>query len=202
MNTRVPASLPALLLWLGCQSAWADTYRVDLIVFLDKHAAAEAGAAVQVQAQTQTQSAGISLQDTAALDAAGIRLVPDAEFGLTEQWSRLRNSARFQPLIRLAWTQANPPAERGPALQLRFGQALTVVHPETFDSHAVAPVEGSVALLLARYLHVDADLRYTLPVDGGYRQYTLRERRRMRRDELHHLDSARLGVLARVNRVD
>lgn len=195
---RLRAALVTAVLMLICLPARADTYRVDLIVFLDKYASAEAGAAPQAPAA----DAAIALQNGAALAAAGIRVLPDAEFGLSEQWNRLRNAARFQPLIRIAWTQKDPPSERGPALQLRYGQALTVTDPQTYTSYLTAPVDGSVALRLSRYLHIDVDLRYMQAVDGGYRQYSLRERRRMRRNELHHLDSPKLGVLARVNRVE
>lgn len=195
---RLRATLAAAVLMLIGLPAHADTYRVDLIVFLDKYASPEAGALPQAP----VADTAIGLQNEAALAAAGIRVLPDAEFGLSEQWNRLRNAARFQPLIRIAWTQKDPPSERGPALQLRYGQALTVTDPQTYASYLTAPVDGSVALLLSRYLHVDVDLRYTQPADDGYRQYSLRERRRMRRSEVHHLDSPKLGVLARVNRVD
>lgn len=194
---QLRATLTAAVLMLICLPARAATYRVDLIVFLDKYASAEAGSAPQPLADN-----ALSLQNEAALAAAGIRVLPESEFGLTEQWNRLRNAARFQPLLRIAWTQKDPPSERGPALQLRYGQALTVTDPQTYASYLTAPVDGSVALLLSRYLHVDIDLRYTQPADGGYRQYSLRERRRMRRDELHHLDSPKLGALARVTRVE
>ncbi len=195
---RSRAALLAAALMLLSLPARADLYRVDLIVYLDKHAPAEAGSPPQPPAST----AAIALTDTAALAAAGIRVLPEADFALTEHWNRLRNAPRFQPLIRLAWTQTDPPSEAGPALQLRHGQALTVVAPGSYDSYLTAPVEGTVALLMSRFLHLDVNLNYTLPTGDGYLRYALRERRRMRRNELHHLDSPRLGVLAQVSRVE
>jgi hypothetical protein len=189
------AVLAAAVLVLASLPARAETYRVDLIVFADRYAAGETGAPAR-----PVGTDGIALDDGAALSAAGIQLLPDSSFGLQEQWNRLRNSARFEPLIRLAWTQTDPPAENGPRLLLRYGQSLTVADPEGYSSHLVSPVQGTVALLLSRYLHLDADLRHTTPGGDGYVQYPLRERRRMRRDELHHLDSPRLGILARVSR--
>jgi hypothetical protein len=188
----------ALLIAVCATPAQAENWRVDLIVFVDNHASGESGSAPQ----PPTAAGAIDLQDTAALAAAGIRILPDAEFGLQEQWNRLRNARRFQPLIRLAWTQTDPPAERGPRIALRHGEPLAISDPLTYESYLVSPVEGSVALLLGRFLHIDADLRHTTALGGGYSQHALRERRRMRRDELHHLDSPRLGVLARVSRVN
>ncbi len=195
---RLRAAWLALLLAVCAVPAQAEVWRVDLIVFLDTYATGEAGSAPQPPAT----AGAIELQDGAALAAAGIRVLPEAEFGLQEQWNRLRNARRFKPLIRLAWTQPDPPAENGPRIALRHGEPLTISDPLTYESYLLPPVEGSVALLLGRFLHIDADLRYTADIGGGYSQHALRERRRMRRDELHHLDSPRLGVLARVSRVD
>jgi hypothetical protein len=198
MNRRIAAIVAAGLIAVFSLPALAENWRVDLIVFVDLHAGFEAGSAPQPPAA----ASAIDLQDSAALAAAGIRILPDAEFGLQEQWNRLRNARRFQPLIRLAWAQTDPPAERGPRIALRHGEPLAISDPLTLESYLLSPVEGSVALLLGRFLHIDADLRYTTASAYGYSQYALRERRRMRRDELHHLDSPRLGVLARVSRIN
>src|SRR3546814_6153399 len=103
----------ALLLALALP-AHAETYRMDLIVFVDRYAAAESGAPTQLPDLT-----GAILPDNApALQAAGIHLLPDAAFGLQSEWQRLRNSKRFEPVIRLAWTQPDPPSARRPALQI------------------------------------------------------------------------------------
>lgn len=197
MKSWIVTSVFAAVLAALSPPALAETYRVDLIVFLDKYASGEAG-----HAALPSTEPSIALDDTAALTAVGITLLPDAQFGLQEQWNHLRNAARFQPLIRLAWTQKNPPSERGPALKLRQGSLLNVFDPVTASAYTQAQVDGSVALLLNRYLQVDTDLRYTVPSGDGFMQYDLRERRRMRRDELHHLDSARLGIVAKVSRVE
>lgn len=170
--------------------AQAESYRMDLIVFLDRNAPGEAGR----RATLPSSATAIALDNVAALQGAGIRLLPESDFALEESWQRLRNSKRFQPLLRLAWIQKDPPGERGPALRLRLGQQQSLTDTDG-GAFLIAPVEGSVALLLNRYLMLDADLAYTQPNGSSYR---LRERRRMKRDELHHLDSPRLGVIAKV----
>lgn len=179
----------SLLLSLFCSAAQAADarYRVDMIVFLDLWATqGEAGGAVEPNLQN-----AIELNQSAQLSAQGIEVLPEDQFGLEDEWKHLRYSKQFRPLVKLAWTQKNPPSERGPALLLRSGKSET-------DPNASAYVEGSVALLLSRYLHLDVDLSY---VENGT-AWKLDERRRMRRDEVHHLDSARLGVLAKVSKVD
>ncbi|MFP5357652.1 MAG: CsiV family protein [Gammaproteobacteria bacterium] len=195
---RLPAILLCLLWALpGSASAQVQSYRVDAIVFLNKAASSELGRPVALP----DLSRAIDPANVRALAAAGIRILPESQFALETEWKRLSNSARHEPLLRLAWVQKQPPAERGPMIQVRLGQELSVVSPNG-QLLQTAPVEGSLGLMLGRFLHLEADLVYTQPGDGGYITYRLSERRRMRRDELHYLDSPRLGVLARVVKAD
>ncbi|WP_028080852.1 CsiV family protein [Solimonas soli] len=175
--------LGALLLLALSLPAQAETYRMDLIVFLDRYASGEAGRPPQLP-----NLAGAVLPENAAtLQAAGVTVLPDSAFGLQAEWQKLRNSKRFQPIARLAWTQKDPPETKGPALRVRWGEGDP------------APVDGRVMLLIVnRYLTLDAELSYS----AGGSSWTLDTRRRMRRDELHHLDSAKLGIVARVTKAD
>ncbi|MDP9141469.1 MAG: peptidoglycan binding protein CsiV [Pseudomonadota bacterium] len=193
----VRACVTAGLLGLCSLTAQADTYRVDLIVFQNLYAASAGGL------PTSTPAAdAIALTDTARLSAAGIRILSDSDFALQDQWVRLRSSSQFRPLVRLAWTQVDPPAERGPSLQLRQGTPFTVYDPQGLSSFLSTPIDGSVALHLSRYLHLDVDAMLNEQRGTGAMAYRLNDRRRMRRDELHHLDSPKLGVLAKVTRID
>ncbi|HUR41187.1 MAG TPA: CsiV family protein [Verrucomicrobiae bacterium] len=176
----------------------AERYRVDLIVFIDRSAAA--GESTQ-QLKIPDVTKALEPYEAVPLRNQGIEILPDESFGMTEEWSRLRNSRNHQPILRLAWLQADPPTERGHAIRLHWGNAFT--QTAGLNSQRVYPVDGSVALLAGRYLHVDAELVYTQSVEGGeYRSFVLDERRRVRRDEVHHLDSPRLGVLVRATRAD
>jgi hypothetical protein len=189
---------PALLLATLPQAAMAERYRVDLILFADRSAAAgESSLALMLPEAVKT----LEPWETAPLRAAGIELLPDDSFGLMAEWNHLRNSKNHQPLIRLAWIQKDPPAERGVALRLRHGNPLTAM--TAGGSTEVYPVDGWVALLAGRFLHLDANFVYTAALDNGeLRSFRLRERRRLKRDELNHLDSPRLGVLVRAQRAD
>lgn len=188
----------ALLAALLPPSAAAERYRVDLIVFADRSAAA----GEYTQPLLLPESArSLEPWESAPLRKAGIEILPDEQFGLTEQWNRLRNSKNHQPLIRVAWIQKDPPAERGVALRLRHGSPLTGM--TAGGSTEVYPVDGWVALLAGRYLHLDANFVHTQALeDGALGSFKLRERRRLKRDELNHLDSPRLGVLVRAQRAD
>jgi hypothetical protein len=176
----------SLLLPLAAQ---AESYRVDLIVFVDKWGGAgELGR----HPALPDMSRALELGDSAGLSRAGISILPAEQFGLTPQWQKLQNSKRYQPVIRLSWVQKDPPEDDAPALHLHWGEPTAA---------GIAPVDGTVSLSAGHYLHLDADMLYTQPAgDGSHVSYRLRENRRMKRDELHHLDSPRLGILARVTK--
>lgn len=186
----------ALALALAAGTARAERYRVDLILFTD---AQGAGSEAPVPAQPPDLARSIEPFDLTKLRAAGIEVLPDESFGLTDVWTRLKNSRRHEPVLRLAWLQKDPPAERGVSLRLRSGSPLSL--QTASGASAVFPIDGTVALLLGRFLHLDVDLAYTQAGESGtLNSYRLRERRRLRRDELHHLDSPKLGVLVRVQK--
>ena len=86
------------------------------------------------------------------------------------------------------------------SLHLHVGEPFTRMMQS--GSSGIYPVDGSVALLAGRFLHVDAEMIQTQEISGELRSFRLKERRRVKRDELHHLDSPRLGMLVRVQRVD
>ena len=188
----------ALLALFAPATALAERYRVDLILFADRSAAA--GESSQ---PLLLPEAGKTLEpwEAAPLRAAGIEILPDESFGLTEEWNRLRNSRNHEPLVRIAWIQKDPPAERTVALRLRHGTPVTGM--TATGSTEVYPVDGWVALLAGRYLHLDANFVQTQALEAGdLRSFRLRERRRLKRDELNHLDSPRLGVLVRAQHAD
>ena len=165
-------------------SARAETYRVDLIVFLNPGSAV--GETGEPLAAPNLRGS-LEPDDIANLRAAGIEVLPEAQFALTDQYQHLRWNKQFRPLFKIAWTQKDPPQERGPSIHLKIPGATPDAPPL---------VDGSIALLLSRYLHLDVDLAY----QQDDQRWMLDERRRMRRDEVHHLDSAKIGVLAEVSK--
>jgi hypothetical protein len=187
-----------LAVLLAPATALAERYRVDLILFADRAVASSEGSQPVLLPETVRS---YEPWEVAPLRNAGIEILEDELFGLMNEWNRLRNSRNHEPLIRIAWFQKDPPAERGIALRLKHGKPMTSLTPG--GSVEVYPVDGWVALLAGRYLHLDMNFVQTQAAeDGALRSYRLRERRRMKRDELNHLDSPRLGVLVRTQRAD
>lgn len=175
--------------------ALAETWRVDLLVFRYLRDIDEQG----TLPTTPDLRGAIELTDTQALSRAGITLLPEDAFGLQDHWQSLRVSPQFRPLIRLAWTQNDPPAKGGPRLRLKGGETWVAPDASGLGAQELHEFDGSVALHLGRYLHLDTDLIYTAPGSEPM-SWTLSETRRMRSEELHHLDSPRLAILVRVER--
>ena len=168
----------ALALLLAPLAAQAERYRVEALVFLNP-ATAEVGRAPQRVALPQV----LSLDDANGLRAAGIELQADSATVLANEWNAL--------LLRLAWTQPAP----GPA----GGAGLRLFAP---SGDGISGLDGSLRLSSGRYPHLDADLEYVQTIEGAPQAYRLREKRKMPTATLHYLDSARIGVLARVSRID
>lgn len=168
--------------------AQAETYRVDLIVFVDKSAAGEQSR----YAVLPDMRRAIEPSDSAGLSRAGITLLAPEQSSLASESQRLQNSKRYQVITRLSWAQKNPPEDNAPSLHVRSGDV----------ANGIAPIDGTIALTAGHYLHLDVDMIYTLSSgDGSRSSYRLRENRKMMRDELHHLDSPKLGILARVTKI-
>lgn len=187
--------LLALGLVGGSALAQGPQYRVDVIVFLDRHASTEGGQPLP----GRNLPPGLQLDDGLGLVQARISLLPEDDFALSQQWRRLDNAQRYEPLVRLSWLQDNPPEKNGPRLHIEDGAVVTYGED---GSTPILALSGSIALEMGRFLHIDADLRYVSSESGAPRIYPMRERRRVRRGELHYLDSPRLGLLARVVRTD
>ncbi len=108
--------------------------------------------------------------------------LPAAQSGLYSAYDRLRRSRRYRPRLHLAWNQ--------PAWPNRINAPYRVSNG--------SDVEGVVRLQRGEYLHVIVDMEYRAP-DGTV--HTLREKRRVKFNEVHYLDHPAFGVLIRVSPV-
>lgn len=188
--------LTGALLACAASLVHAETWRVDLLVFAHEDLA---GGETGTEARPLTAEDAIPLDDRARLEANGIRILSPENSRLNAQWRRLQNATAFRPLLRLSWLQRNPPQRGGPTLLLRHGQPLL-----SMDGAPIRQLEGTLRLTLRRYLHLDADLRWSERGSeaGLLRSWPLREQRRMRSETLHYLDSSRLGLLVEIQRAN
>ena len=93
--------------------------------------------------------------------------------------------------------------------QLAYDRASAIDYPvHSFANKGSNSVEGTITLIVERYLHLDLDLllmqagsrRPVLYSDGpgSVPAYRLNEKRRVRSGELHYFDHPQFGVIARI----
>jgi len=133
---------------------------------------------------------------------------------LDEVATHIRRSRDFRLLMHESWSQPGFPAETSQAVdllvleQLRRLDALTGEEGRQGINEAPRPalesrlrnpelpsLSGTMTLYRSRYLHLNVDISF-LTEEGA--RFEIHERRRMRSNELHYLDSPGLGVIALV----
>ena len=187
--TRIALLLLALLL---PAVAAAESYQIDVIVFLQGGADGES----PLPQQTIDSSHALEPEQTDALRNVGIHVLQEG--GLGETLHNLQASGhRYDPVAHLSWIQDNPPDGRGPVLHITGGNLVDT------PLGSVHSLDGTLSLHGGFYLHVDADLSWTQHMaDGSIVSWRLSENRRLRLNEIHYLDNAKLGMIARVTRRD
>lgn len=218
--------LLTLALLLPWQAVVAD-YRVDMIVTLNRDAAADIAMTHGLAVRPPAFTDGISIANPGELKRAGISLLPDKSFGLEKEWQKLRNS-RFRPVLRLAW-RVN---ERVTATPLRLHDEMTYqVMPGTVEADVMAipghaqafqryRLDGRLLVQQSAGLRVTLDLDYTVPISAAPADYPtasntpvaitaselavlrLHSEKRVNLGQAHFFDHPLLGVLLRVSPAD
>jgi len=194
--------LLALALALSSLPAQAASYRVDLIVFRNLWAGDPAPAAKGQPVHAVDLRGALDPAAGTSLSGAGIRMLPESDFALEEEWSRLRNSQQFRPVLRLSYVQDDPPPEKGPRVRIATPDTIVVDDPERMTSFEAHAIDGSIALYGGELLHVEADLQYTGLSAQPPLVAPLDELRRVLKGDLHYLDNRYFGVLVRVADAD
>lgn len=231
------ASLPAMAQRSNNQPE-ADWYTVELLVFEQASqrnppppadpAVPDTTDAVDLQEQfEQTAPDDVMAGPLLPLPRA-LRFLPAPEGAgtLDEARIRLERSPRYRPIVRLAWRQRVAAFSDPVPVRVRGGEVLARREPEsvgpallretgqdTDRELAVHEVDGKVALVRGRYLHLHVDLvfrerapsilaRGTAPTYGDTGPYSafptwhIAERREIQPGELQYFDHRRFGVIA------
>ncbi len=201
-------------------------YRVDLIVTLNRDASPDVATTHGMSVRAPGPSTAIAISDKAGLQRAGISLLPDSQFGLDEQWKKLRNS-RFRPILRMAWRITQRPTATTVRLHDDFLYQVLPLN-DALPDYAVTPpvsayernrLDGTILVQQSAGLRVSLDLEYTLPVNAAPSEYpagssavassaadlailSLRAEKRVNLGQLAFFDHPLLGVLVRVSQAD
>ncbi len=194
-NSTFVNCLALILLTLVCLNATAETinYRVEVLIFENLDNA------------ERIPELGLPDPGPRDLEAAWPMQGPGAAYPpVDEKLLKLRNhrlqmnrSGRYRSLIHQAWVQ--PISGKSPLLSFQI--------PASGAARLGPPrLEGTLQLSKGRYLHAAFDMllrerdleRDPEPQDLSqplYQVFQMRQKRRMRSEELHYMDSSRLGVM-------
>lgn len=245
MITLTRAGLLALVLGTHSAATAAQTqwYTVELIVFsmLEPDIASESWTErpgrPSLEGSIELMSTLGLAEDSELGSVAAFRALPDDDLALSKEWSRLKRSAGYRPLLRVAWRQPGFSREESravhlhtpltdverPALAPRSGRTTpsladtgeSLSRPTTREPG----LDGTIRVWRERYLHVEADLRYSLRAENAPTlegnvgsqsagaplelvHFRLTERRRMRSRKLHFLDHPVFGMLVEITPFD
>lgn len=152
---------------------------------------------------------------------------------LRQSAAKLRASSRYEVISHFAWRQPGLKSRSVKPVRIQKGQVFNLYNGNGSAPELTYEVDGTIKVVLGRFLHVYTDLLYTHPVvqtvaartktgsiDGtpdiiqyentlatndtsGATLYgfNVKEHRKMRSKELHHLDHPMLGILVYATRV-
>ena len=169
-----------LFLFFAAGIAQADTsYRVEVILF----AHTDNGAA---RSEVWTDGARPDLSHAIDLEspAPGFTPLDAAAHTLGGVASRLGRSGQYRVVAHRAWIQPGLPEQAARPVRIS-GDGL----------------DGTITLILGRFLHLRTDLLYHTSLDGRWITARVGDRRKMRSGELHHIDHPLLGMIAEVRPV-
>ncbi len=213
---------------IGSASASDTRYRVEMVffaqtdekAFFSEHWPLDEGLAGKATQEEEEQKLeAFALQDKETLT-------------LTEAATRLEKSPRYNVLSHIAWEQPGLAEDKAVSMPISGGTDFREEYPGRMESRwetdeagqmieipgptSLNELDGSVKLVLGRYLHLYTDLVYRKPVIveqlDEETQEVLERRtlfdipvqshRKMRSRELHYLDHPMIGILIEVTPVE
>ena len=178
----------------------------------------------------------LNLDDTIQLlsdthDDEPFRLLPTTESNLAFALPLLDQSSRYQVLQHIVWQQPGLDDTIAVPVRIHGGIDYSEQFPErenppqgvSENESTAAPtaprllkqLDGTIKIVLRRYLHIYTDLIFRKPVTTEYEQsdgqtvqvtsltnFRVRLHRRMRSRELHYLDHPLLGILVQITPIE
>jgi len=192
--------------------AWAETwYEVELLVVAQRQP--DAGSEIwPVKTLPPLPQENLFTPPAPQQSGGKIAALPPENYRLTAEAQRIAADAGYELLLHTGWRQPGLPREQSLAVRLHAVDPVTEGAAQPTEAAHAARLDGTVRLILARYLHLEADLRYReaeAPRQSGFFSlfgndavekpvYRLNESRRMRSREVHYLDHPMFGVIALV----
>lgn len=205
----------------------AQDYKVEMLIF------AQTDDTAFFSEHWPLQSGLKGNEDQTKDDKIGqFRQLPSSEFTLAGAEKLLAASPRYEILTHIAWRQPGLEESKALSMPISGGKDYRTAHPERLESRwevndlgeivevpgpkTLNELDGSVTLVLGRFLHIYTDLIYRKPViverlDEETQEVTetrtlfdipIESHRRMRSRELHYIDHPMAGILIEVTPIE
>ena len=215
------------LLVAGPAGAQTTTYKVEMLFFINTEDT-EAFHSEKWPLEPEMPELVTSLDLFGGQRQSGFRALGEGYKDLKQAKKLLESSERYQVIKHVAWRQPGLDAESALPIRIHGGADFSALYPERMQpgwtvNEQGMPVEvppppgleqldGTIKLVLARYLHVYTDLLLRKPVvyevlnteteevtkRPALMDIRVQEHRRMRSRELHYIDHPLLGMLVQI----
>lgn len=183
-----------VLILLSCnvlaEQSW---YQIEVIVFAQKAPNTEQFDQTQSQLSwpkklVKLSEAALSMQEWILNPLSFTKLQAEDRL-LQNVYYGLKKSRSYRPLVHLSWVQSARENQLSDAVQVYKKTGLQ----EDYE------VNGYIRLQRGHYLHLIADLEYA-PASAQAEPfvYRLKEKRRIKLNEIHYLDHPKFGVVVTV----
>jgi len=219
MNTKLTIKAFVFLILLSSsQIGYTKDYIVEMIFFANTRANS---VHVSSNPSTPNYQNAIPLNDSA--QSYGFIPLPSETYTLTNKVAALNSSGQYKVLKHVAWLQPGLAREDALPVIIHAGknyrnefQERTFVSGDFNDqnlakSQHVNELDGTIKVVLGRYLHVYTDLVYRRPFslssdpasnplgrDRLLADFPVKTHRKMRSKELHYIDHPLLGILVEI----
>ncbi len=230
MSSIYRRSITTLILLCICvTSAQAKDYAIEIILFAHKAGLHNTAEQFSVNQVIRAPGNGILLE---TVDEESLwRPLAEENFILRGVANRLKQSGKYRILKHLAWRQPIIDKANSVPILIRAGRDFSDLFPERayrqieFSdameqdenenlSYEVRELDGTLNIVIGRYIHLYTDLVYRLPRSNPMElrdalnrdqilvDYTIKSHRRMRSKELHYIDHPLVGILIEATPID
>lgn len=226
MKTYNQIKIIIFLIFLSvCPATFAKDYIVEMVFFANLQGTTAHSLHISTQPVIPDLQGAILLNDNAM--SYGFVPYPKEALTLGNQAAALSRSGQYKILTHIAWLQPGLAKEEAISVRIHAGKNYRNEFKERAfaqadfsdrklpKNHPVNELDGTVTVVLGRYLHVYTDLAYRRPFnlradttanalgrDRVLADFKLKTHRKMRSKELHYIDHPLLGILVEIRPAD
>ncbi len=197
----------------------AKDYAIEVIIFANKDGQQQSAEQFNFKHIIPAPRNGLDLDS--ATNISQWQAIPREDYILNNVAERLKRSSNYRILKHIAWRQPVVEKKDSQPISIKAGRDFSSQYPEHAyrqiefsdtstsapDNSKVLELDGTINIVITRYLHLYTDLVYriprTIPTDIGAAlnrgqalvDYSVQSHRRMRSRELHYIDHPLVGIL-------